>query len=371
MFEFLRNHLEIVDFSPTTDTRTARDIGQGVPPLVIKFGALGDMILTTPLIRALYERHGIPCEVVGRGDFVPDIYRNQSSVSKVIIIQSNKTPYCLNRPKKELVSWLKQRNNQIVYMAQSDNLSQRILNRARVTATATDLTVLRYDNEHVIDHMARMARFVDEFGNVSKDYNRGVQVEVTEDEIIKLNHWLKSLRCHENPYILVQAGYRKYMRHGRKKLKSKHWPELRWKELIQLILKKYPQIKILLTGSGNECSLTTHISSIINDERVVPVAGQLNVRRLFALISQAKGMISVDTGAAHAAAAVNCPLVVLFGQTDPRVNRPISRNSPVVVVTGPENAPVEDCEEGWSKHHSMEGIAVNKVFEAWESITHL
>ena len=64
------------------------------------------------------------------------------------------------------------------------------------------------------------------------------------------------------------------------------------------------------------------------------VAGDLPLRRLLALLSTAHSCISVDTGPAHAAAALNCPLTVLFGQANPARFRPRSAASPVRVLQG-------------------------------------
>ncbi len=90
-----------------------------------------------------------------------------------------------------------------------------------------------------------------------------------------------------------------------------------------------------------------------------------NLRPILALSSHAHSMISLDTGPAHAAAALNRPLIVLFGKSDPRVNCPISRGSPVILITGPEGAPIEDDETGWARHHSMESVTVETVLAAW------
>ena len=43
-------------------------------------------------------------------------------------------------------------------------------------------------------------------------------------------------------------------------------------------------------------------------------ADDLPIPRLVALLARAAGLITVDSGPAHAAAAVGCPLVVLFGK---------------------------------------------------------
>ncbi len=145
----------------------------------MRFGALGDMILTTPLLRALAERHGQPCEVVGRGDFIADIFANLPFVWSIRAIESNKTPYYFNHPKKMLVEWLQNRAKGPVYLVQSDVLSHMTLSRAGIVAEASDLTVERRVNEHVVDHMARMGGFVDQSGNVRPDYNRGTELRVS------------------------------------------------------------------------------------------------------------------------------------------------------------------------------------------------
>ena len=69
-------------------------------------------------------------------------------------------------------------------------------------------------------------------------------------------------------------------------------------------------------------------------ESVHGVADDLPLRRLLALLSIAHSCISVDTGPAHAAAALDCPLTVLFGKANPARFRPLSSRSPVQVLQG-------------------------------------
>ena len=71
-----------------------------------------------------------------------------------------------------------------------------------------------------------------------------------------------------------------------------------------------------------------------NQGPVHNVADDLPLRRLIALLSMAHSCISVDTGPAHVAAALDCPLVVLFGKASPARFRPVSRTSPVQVIQG-------------------------------------
>jgi hypothetical protein len=94
--------------------------------------------------------------------------------------------------------------------------------------------------------------------------------------------------------------------------------------------------------------MTDAIVSAVADKRVRSLAGETPLRRLLSVLSLAHSLISVDTGPAHAAAAIGCPLVVLFGATDPRVNGPIATSAPVSIISGPPDAKMLDGEAGWA-----------------------
>ena len=64
-------------------------------------------------------------------------------------------------------------------------------------------------------------------------------------------------------------------------------------------------------------------------------ADDLPIPRLVALLEHAAGLVTVDSGPAHAAAAVGCPQVVLFGKASPSLYRPWgTAGADVKVLTG-------------------------------------
>ena len=67
----------------------------------------------------------------------------------------------------------------------------------------------------------------------------------------------------------------------------------------------------MLRGSAEEVPMLEEIRVAARLARVAVVGTDL--RQLFALCEAAHSMISVDTGPAHAAAALSVPLVVLYG----------------------------------------------------------
>jgi ADP-heptose:LPS heptosyltransferase len=81
------------------------------------------------------------------------------------------------------------------------------------------------------------------------------------------------------------------------------------------------------------------------------------VPRLLALIERAHSMISVDTGPAHAAAALDCPLTVMFANADQRWWRPRSRLGRVAVLGGAAGA-----------DSRLVDIEVRAVLAAWSAL---
>ena len=74
-----------------------------------------------------------------------------------------------------------------------------------------------------------------------------------------------------------------------------------------------------MLGVPSEHELNEDVRLRVNDPAVINVANELPMPRLLALLERAAALVSVDTGPAHAAAALGLPQVVLFGAADPFV----------------------------------------------------
>lgn len=68
-------------------------------------------------------------------------------------------------------------------------------------------------------------------------------------------------------------------------------------------------------------------------------------------------MISVDTGPAHAAAAMGCPLIVLYGAHSPAQWLPRSPSGSAVIGLG-----------GPPQRHRVSEIALEEVLAAWDRL---
>jgi len=136
---------------------------------------------------------------------------------------------------------------------------------------------------------------------------------------------------------------------------DKWWPLERWAELLRRIHSKRPEAVLLLRGSQEEVLMLQEIQAATNLTSVATVGTTL--RQLYALCEAASSMVSVDSGPAHAAAALSVPLVVLYGAESPLYWLPRSPSrSPVVGVGGPPAS------------RRADQVPVDAVFGAWCSV---
>jgi heptosyltransferase-2/heptosyltransferase-3 len=337
-------------------------------PLVCRFGALGDMVLLTPLLRQLYRRSGLPCDVVGIGGFNRSLFAEMPYVRDIYSIDSRSAPYWFNRSQRELVTSLRHSQHRFVWVCETSSKSYRLLARAGITRanSINQLDLEPVANEHYCDKWLRL-------GNLSPDgfdapplpaAARGCELFVSQQESEQCRDWLRARGVDTTaPLVCIQAGSRRTTRRGRasRASNSKYWHERNWGELVDALIERLPGAQVMLCGVPAEAEMCAAIeASCAHAAGVHNLASDLPLRRLLALLSLAHSCVSVDTGPAHVAAALNCPLVVLFGKANPRRFRPVSLTSPVRVIQG-------FAEPGGEADIGL--VTVRQVMAEWQAAT--
>jgi len=329
------------------------------PPLVIRFGAIGDMILITPLLRALAAQYGRPCDVIGHGRWLPVLFRNLPFVGDIHYVDSLNAPYLFEPSKQRVTRWLRERAPGPIYVLQDDSATLAMVRRTRITPIASQVHLPRARGEHPINWHRRLCDF-------PASWRRDPELLVSEPEMADCKRWLGDRGLQGAPLVLIQAGNRKTSSWRTSTTDSKIWPVASWAAVARGVLSSMPDARVLLIGSPKEQCLAQEIASAVGDVRVMPVADQLPLRRLFALQRLAHSLISVDTGPAHAAAALGCPLVVLFGG-DPRTIGPITGLGPCLTAQ-PPGTPSVTSHEPWPTGVRLADITAAAVVRAWESL---
>lgn len=336
-------------------------------PLIVRCGAFGDMVLLTALIRELHARWQRPVDLVASGAWSEPLLGGQPGVGRILTIRSRKTPYWLAADQRRLVRALRARGAGPTWLCDDSPEERRLLERAGIGA---DLIVDVRDHpllpgEHATEQWRRLAAVTPAAwsGRVRPGESTGLHgcaLRVPAADRADLDAWLAKRGLGADPLILIQAGNKRTMRRGLKRLapNQKYWPNDRWAEVVRGVRAERPDHRILLLGTGPEYVLNEEIAALAAVQGVHNAADDLPVRRLVALLERADALITVDSGPAHAAAAVGCPLVVLFGRASPSLYRPL----------GTAGSAVELLRGEVAGEPSMLGIGAGEVLEAWRRL---
>jgi heptosyltransferase I len=109
---------------------------------------------------------------------------------------------------------------------------------------------------------------------------------------------------------------------------TKRWFPERWRETIAGVARP-GRFLVLLWGSPDEKAIAEEVAGT-EPQRLAALVPFLTIPESMALIASAGLLVSGDTFALQAAAALDVPIVGLFGPTDPRRNGPFLERDKVV-----------------------------------------
>jgi ADP-heptose:LPS heptosyltransferase len=136
--------------------------------------------------------------------------------------------------------------------------------------------------------------------------------------------------------VALQAGSSLTHRWFRKQPNLKGITPAQWRDVISTICAHNQADAFVLHGSAPEKREAQAIIRSLPNElqsRVHDWTGAIPLHELPAILAKSYATISVDTGPAHIAAAVGCPLVVIFGPTDPELFAPRGPG-PIEIILG-------------------------------------
>jgi ADP-heptose:LPS heptosyltransferase len=361
-----------------------------VQPIVIWFGRVGDLILLSALLDILQRRYGERCHLIGAGAWVAQLYASHRAVARVSCLHRY-TAFLFDAAWWRTWGALRASRNSPVYVCEyyprKVARAQRLLTLSGIGASRC-LFITREMSfapapahrgnapaepadapprtpvqapAHWVDRLVSFGRLTPPAFNAA-DYPWPSPpppcapcLEVSPAAEADCARWIEVQGWSGRPLVLVQPGNRRTMRGRGLRLSAeddKAWPIDRWSALLHRLHAHMPQAVLVLCGAPRESLLLEWITAAAR--LPAAVAAELPLPRLLALCARAHSMISVDTGPAHAAAALSLPLVVMFGAHSPQEWLPRSPSgSPVVAVGGPPQS------------SRLDQIPVESVFAAW------
>jgi heptosyltransferase III len=345
---------------------TGGEVGR---PLVVSFGALGDSILLTALLDAVAVAWSRPCDVLLKRGPAVELLASLPAVGEVRALRSRRTPAWLSRQRREVTRWLAGRQRGPVYLP--DEIAQpqvaQLLAEGGIAEreTVSCRTVPRGDLEHKLDHLRRLSQAVAPAYPTSPRPPESLpylpSLPVPAANVERCRQWLGAKGWASEPLVLFQTRSRNLQR-GR-------WGDTRWTAALREILALAPGARAVMLGSAPERREVAKLVERMPDLPIWNLAGELPLPRLLALLALAHSCVSLDSGPAHAAAAVGCPVVVVLGRGDSRRNAPRPGAAAVRLVSAWPQAEWPATRREWEATHHMEEIRVEDVVAAWRSLT--
>jgi ADP-heptose:LPS heptosyltransferase len=322
-------------------------MSSALSPVVIRFGRLGDTLLLQPMLHKLQQRYGQPCHLLAVGNWPEALYANQPEVDEVIALRDSHRPLLLSPQRWQAIRWLRGMRGAPVYVCEPQPRPlakiRHMLTLAGVPATHCEyLTDMPWPDGHWADRMLCFAdrtpaAFSGQFGPLAVDLGAAPELQVSAAERAACDGWLRARGLNGQTLVLLQPANKRTMRwNGVRHADDddKSWPVERWAGLARAIVQRRPDARVLLCGCPAEAVYLEEIRAAAACDAVEVAAADLPLVRLKALLTFAHSMVSVDTGPAHLAAAMGCPLVVLFGAVPPSQWAPRGAHGSAVRVLG-------------------------------------
>ncbi|MEJ7575754.1 MAG: lipopolysaccharide heptosyltransferase II [Pyrinomonadaceae bacterium] len=141
--------------------------------------------------------------------------------------------------------------------------------------------------------------------------------------------------------------------------RAKRWPAERYAALADGLIEDCG-VEIILIGSKEELDVSESVASKMRRQPIT-LTGGTNLAESIAVLSLVELLITNDTGPAHIAAALNRPVLAVFGPTNPLTTYPFSASAEII-RRPPACAPcmLRDCP---IDHRCMTSITSEEVYE--------
>ena len=329
--------------------------------LVVRIGRLGDTILATPVIEAVQQARGADVSI----DFAASpgasatILATDRRINRVFPIAHRSTPWRFHRVKRELEQHSREHPYDLVINlecgSECDDFIRFVQHR-------------EFCGRPLIQPRHRADRHcVDTEKTVYADLLGPAATAAAET----------SLQLHLEPqdlppspgsdYVVVNPGFSGAQRPGYRSHRG--WPLAHWQALLESLC-GLDGLSVMINGTHDE---QEDFSPLLKINGVHSLFGS-SLSRLAGVLSNARGLVTVDTGTMHLATALGTPVIALFGPTNPVLTGPYTKKVPNrVLVSGVDCHPCAGTPEQkkCSFNRCMSELEPRRVFETCQRLLNI
>ena len=276
--------------------------------LVIQTSFLGDVILTTPLIRELAKRGPVDVLATPQGAAVlannPDIrtvirYDKRGTYGSALNLWQTVREIRSRRPYD--TAYLAQGSFRSGLLAIMTGAKQRI-GFASSTGRALYTEQIPYRPDH--HHAERLwSLAMSECADPPTRDQIRPRLYPSDDERLTVDRLLRRAGSLEEPFVALAPG--------------SAWGTKRWPYYVELAKRTSDHARIAIIGSKSDEPIAEEIAAALPAGCVINAVGELSLLASAELIGRAQAIVTNDSAPQHLASAMGTPTLTIFGPTVP------------------------------------------------------
>jgi len=264
--------------------------------LIIRFSSIGDIVLTTPVIRCLKKQiPGAEVHYLTKEAFRPVVEHNPY-IDKLHVL-AHSWELMIHELNEENYDYVIDLHHNVKTLRVKKELGKKAfsfykLNIEKYIYTSIKLNIL--PKVHIVDrYLATVKSFGVKNDGAGLDYFIS-QKEETHKQDIPASHHAGYIAC------AIGAAHN-----------TKKWPVAKWKEFAERM--DHP---LLLLGGKEDADNGKEIAAV-DPVKVYNACGKFSINESADLVRKSKLVVTHDTGLMHIAAAYRRPVISLWGNTVP------------------------------------------------------
>lgn len=264
--------------------------------LFVRFSSIGDIVLTTPVIRCTKQKlDNVEIHYLTKNSF-ENIIAPNPAISKVFTIEKS-IDEVVEKLKLENYDWIIDLHNNIRTKSLKSKLKRPSKTFKKLNYKKWLLVNLKKDkmpNIHVVD------RYFDTVSHLGvKSDAKPCDYFIEKENEVDVSD---ELGLQKHNYIAIAIGAQ---------FKTKQMP-------ASLLVKIIDQLKedVVLIGGPTDVDLATDVVAK-SKKKIVNTCGKFNLQQSASIVAQSKRIITNDTGMMHIASAFNISISSVWGNTVP------------------------------------------------------
>ena len=268
--------------------------------LIIRCGALGDLVYSTSVLDALRFEFGEDVII----DYVSTpaaskLFEYDKRVNKIFHLKHKKIPIIFSSQKKAVINYSKKEPYDILINfemgKQFKSLVEKIVANKKVGWFCEDIKITK---THMVEICKEFYSSIISKENLDKSFPKVFGSPYNE---------IKNKFSLPNDYIIVSPSN---SHNKKKRLNYRAWPHENWKEFLNLVPK---DTNIILIGAKGEEDFFEPLKPY--SRNIIDLVGKITISQMVSVVEKSKALIVTDTGTAHIASAVNTAVFCLIGPT--------------------------------------------------------